>query len=295
MSILHAMQSCDRAVVEDMRNLSAHRKGLAGRPDQRAVFDALMNSRPAAPHVRFEAAAVSGVAGWWCRPKAANREAVLLFLHGGGFAVGSALAYRNFASQLAAHTGLDTFVPEYRLAPEHPFPAALADAEAVYEVLAHQYASVVVSGDSAGGSLALSLVGARPRIEPRAVVALSPWTDLTLTSESLTTRADAELYLTTEALRAAAGRYLGTHDARDPRVSPLFGDLSNLPPTSIHVGDAEVLLDDALRYAARHPSCTLHIWQGMPHVFLSCVDTLRAAGLALEEVGRFVREQLGSL
>ena len=292
MLISHPMNPDDQSVVGEMRRLSAQRKGLSGKPDQRGVFDDLMNSRPAAAGVRYEAASVGGVSGWWCRLPDARRDAVLLFFHGGGYAVGSALAYRNFAGQIAAHTGLDVLVPEYRLAPEHPFPAATTDAAKVYAALAQQYAAVVVAGDSAGGGLALSLLGSRPEIAPRAVVALSPWTDLTLTSESLQTRADAELYLTRDGLRAAAGRYLNEHAAHDPRVSPLFGDLSSLPPVSIHVGDAEVLLDDSILYGERHPSCTVHVWEGMPHVFMSCVDTLRAAKLALEEVGTFVREQL---
>lgn len=292
MHTTHTLHPEDRAPLATMRALTANTKGMWGRPESRASFDELLTRTPPAPGVVYEEGRVGDIPGWWCIPAEARPGAALLHLHGGGFVVGSAKAHRYFAGQIAAHAHVRSFVPDYRLAPEHRFPAALDDAQRTYAALAEDHASVILVGDSAGGGLALSLLGARPHRAPRAAVALSPWTDLALTGESLRTRADADPYITSEGLAASAGRYLGSHDPRDPRASPLHGDLSGLPPVLIHVGDDEILLDDSLRYAARHANCSVHVWTGMPHVFPANVGLLRASELALQDIGTFVSAHL---
>lgn len=288
MHVTHDLDPADVAPLAAMRSLGAGMRGKMGRPESRAVFDELMTRVPPAPEVVYDEGRAGDVPGWWCRPAGARPGAALLHVHGGGFTVGSAKAYRHFAGQIAARAQVSSFVPDYRLAPEHRFPAALDDVESAYDALAEAHEAVVVVGDSAGGCLALSLLGARPRRAPRGLVALSPCADLALTGDSLRTRADVDPFLTPEGLAASAARYLGAHDPRDPRASPLHGDLSGLPPVLLHVGDDEILLDDSLRYAARHAGSAVHVWAGMPHVFPMHVGTLRAAELALQDIGAFV-------
>jgi acetyl esterase/lipase len=263
-----------------------------------------MERTPAADGVANEAATVGGVPGWWCRPAEAQADAAILYLHGGGYGVGSAQAYRNFVGQIAARARIAAFVADYRLAPERPFPAAVEDAEAAYRGLARMGVErIAIVGDSAGGGLALSTAVRLSReapggdVRPIAVVALSPWTDLALTGESLTTRAKHDPLLTRAILDAAAKHYLGAADLRTPEASPLFADLAGLPPVLLHVGDDEILLDDARRIARRlreaGGSSELHVWRGMVHVFPANVALLHAAREALDIVGEFLRRAVG--
>ena len=268
-------------------------------PEARAPFDAILESVPAAPDVRTENATVGGVRGWWCRPADAHPHVAILFLHGGTYVVGTARASRNFASQIASRARAATFIPEYRLAPEHPFPAAVYDSLSAYGGLVDQGTErIALVGESAGGGLALVLLSmATERATttlpcPRGAAVISPWTDLALTGESMKTRADADPLLTRDGRQRAARLYLAGHDAIDPLASPLYGALSGLPPIRIDVGEDEILLDDSRRYAKRARAAgvdvTLAIWQGMPHSVPSKVGKLRAADLAIEAIGRFL-------
>jgi acetyl esterase/lipase len=246
---------------------------------------------------------VGGVPGWWCRPQDAPEKAAILYLHGGAYILGSAKAHRNFVGHIALRAGTAAFVPDYRLAPEHPFPAAVEDARAAYRGLVKQgVVDIALAGDSAGGGLALVLLSlmvaearADSRRHPRGAAVMSPWTDLSLSGASLKTRADADPFLTEEALASAARLYLGQNDPRDLLASPLFGNMAGLPPILLHVGEDEVLLDDARRYAdqvsANDGDIQLHIWAGMPHVFPSNIGTLASANGALGVLGAFLREQ----
>jgi monoterpene epsilon-lactone hydrolase len=296
--IRHALSLQDRAAMAKIREMAAAiPKGLP----ERSVFDDLISHTPVADSVSFEDAPVGGVAGWWCRPRNASKHSVILYLHGGAYVLGSARAYRNFASQLAKRAGCSVFIADYALAPERPFPHAVQDAQAAYRGLIEQnFEDIALVRDSAGGGLALALLkltarAARDGISlcPKAAVAMSPWADLALTGPSLQSRAEADPFLTQSALAAAANQYLHGHDARDPDASPLYGNMVDLPPTQIHVGEDEILFDDARRYAERvadaEGTVQLHAWEGMPHVFATNVGVLQAAEAALDAIGEFLR------
>lgn len=288
--IEHPQAEADSAAVQQVREINA--RGPRIGPEGRREFDQQLETALAAPGVTYETAKVGGVPGVWCRPPNATRGSVILYLHGGGYVMGSAKAFRNHVGQIASRASAATFIADYRLAPEYPYPAAVDDALAVYSGLAEISRSIMIAGDSAGGGLALvtlALVNKANR-PAKGCVALSPWTDLALTSPSHQSARDPVLEL--EQLAAAARMYLGKHDAHDARVSPVYGDLSELPPVQLHVGDAELVLDDAVRYAERSANAVVHVWQGMPHVFPASVGTYQATVAALEIVGVFMRERL---
>ena len=300
-TIRHDEHPLDRAAMLALRAMIALRPAMEFGPEARAGFDAMMEKTPAADGVAYEATTVGGVPGWWCRPAAAIDRAALLYLHGGAYVVGSASSYRGLASQLAVRARADVFVPDYALAPERTFPAAFDDAMAVYRGLAGMgRRRLAVTGDSAGGGLALALLSALAKDSavpsPVAAVVLSPWADLTLSGESMETRAHADPLLSRERLRAPRDLYLAGHDGRDPRASPIFGPLADLPPVLVHVGEDEVLLDDARRYAAEVARAggvaELHVWAGMVHVFLANFALLEAARDALDLSGAFLRTHL---
>ena len=303
----HKEYPADQAAMQAMR---AELRGLPTMefgPEVRPIFDELMAKTPAANGVSYEAATVGGVPGWWCRPADAVGGSAVLYLHGGAYVVGSAAAYRNFVGQIAARARAAMFIADYRLAPEHPFPSAVNDASAVYRGLAaNGFSRLALAGDSAGGGLALSLLllvtkesknGSVPM--PVAAAVMSPWTDLVLSGESIGNRAAADPLLTRAALENAAKLYLGQYDRHDPQASPLYGDLTGLPPLLFHLGEDEILLDDSRRFTecvgAVGGFAQLHIWQGMIHVFPANLELLQAAGEALDDIGEFLRSFLEKL
>lgn len=299
--IRHALSDNDRRSVAAMRAAVAPLKGTMSGPDARAPFDDVMEHTPDAPGVRYETSTLNGIPGIWCAPDGSDRKAAILYLHGGAYVLGSARPYRHFAGQIADRSNAAVFIAQYRLAPEHPFPAALDDAKAAYRGLVESGARMIaIVGDSAGGGLALTLLSvlASESVAPVAAVVMSPWTDFALTGDSLEARADEDPLLTKEMLSKAAGSYLRGHDPRDPLASPLYGDLAGRPPIQLHIGTSEILLDDARRYAERARSAgvevSLHIWEGMTHVFASSVGTLEAAEKALTLMGSFIGAKLGT-
>jgi epsilon-lactone hydrolase len=222
----------------------------------------------------------------------------VLFLHGGGFIIGSPALYRHFTWRIASAARACVLSIDYRLAPEHPFPAALDDAVTAYRWLVADGADprrIAVMGDSAGGGLALSLL-LRLRDEgialPAAAVALSPWTDLALTGASLRLNAAADPLVSPEQARRFVDYYLAGTDPRTPYASPLYGELAGLPPTMIQVGSDEVLRDDSVRMADRMRSAGCHveleIWPRMPHVWQLFTPVLPEARRAIERIGAFV-------
>ena len=222
----------------------------------RQAIDELMGSAPLADGVTVEPVTVAARAAEWIRPAATN-EQVVLYLHGGAFRIGSLRAYRPFASQLAVALETPLLAVDYRLAPEHPFPAGLEDCVAGYAwLLATGWRSdqVAIMGDSAGGGLVASTLLAAKRRglpQPAAGVCLSPLADMTGAAKSYTRNAASDPYFTIEAATDAIRDYLGDGDPRRSLASPIFGDLAGLAPILIHASTHEVLADDAVALAAR--------------------------------------------
>jgi monoterpene epsilon-lactone hydrolase len=299
--VQHSLTEKDREAVAAMRKEVAPFKGMMSGPAARAPFDEVMEHTPDAGGVSYEKVAVGGVPGIRCTPGGARPGAMLLYLHGGAYVLGSANAYRHFAGQIAARAKVAAFIAEYRLAPEHHFPAALEDAKAAYRGLVEAGArKIAIVGDSAGGGLALALLSVvqKELVAPAAAVVISPWTDLALTGSSFQDRADDDPLVTKDMLSKTGASYLDGHDPRDPLASPLYGDLTGRPPIQLHVGTSEVLLDDTRRYAERARAAGVdavaHVWEGMPHVFPSSVGTLEAAEKALNLVASFLHEWLSA-
>jgi acetyl esterase/lipase len=244
-------------------------------------------------------------AHWVCAPGSTPDRRVL-YLHGGGWVAGGFGSHGSHAARVSAATGCAVLLPEFRLAPEHPFPAALDDALASFRWMrGHGPAgrapasALFVAGDSGGGGLALSLlVALRDAGEPlpAAAFAFSPVTDLTCSGESMRTRAAADVVVSPRLVPQAAALYCGGTDPREPLVSPLFADLRGLPPLLLQVGDAEVFLSDSLRFAEKARGAgvdvALDVWPEMLHGFPLWAPVLPEGGEALRRVGRFVESAL---
>jgi acetyl esterase/lipase len=303
MATVHPLATHDAPIVAEMRRVAAAHKGEILGTHARPLFDAMLSATLAPDDVGRERGMMGGVGGWWCRPKHATPGVKLLYLHGGGYMLGSAEALCNLAGQIAARAHAATFLPDYRLAPEHAFPAAIDDTVAVYRALtADGTDRIAVTGDSAGGGLTLSLLSilaaerAQGTLQPVAAAVMSPWTDLGLTANSMASRADADPIFTRDVLVAFASSYLQGHSATDPKASALYASLVGLPPIRIDVGDDEILIDDATRYASRARAAgvdvMLSIWSGMPHVFQSTLGQLHAAQQSLDGIGQFLGSRL---
>ncbi len=287
--IHHELTAADRAAVASIRAaIAAHPVAM-----NRATYDGLFERVPPADGVDYSTTSFGGIPGVWCVPRKQSDRAALLYLHGGGFVYGSAAAYRHLVGHIAARVGVSAFVADYRLAPEHPFPAALDDARSAYRALEGQFGAgrVAIVGDSAGGGLALSLLQEEPGI--RCGVLLSPWTDLALTGASVDANAADDPFLSRAGLEAGARQYLGPHDRRDPSASPLYAPSRVTPPIQVHVGTAEVLLDDSLRLASNE-RIQVHVWEGMLHVFPTSIGFFEAAQVAHDLIGKFVRAELST-
>jgi monoterpene epsilon-lactone hydrolase len=226
---------------------------------------------------------------------------VILYLHGGGYCLGSILTHRDFAQRLSAACGARVVLIDYRRAPEHPFPSALEDALTAYRWLLAEGidpSRISIIGDSAGGGLAaatlLALRDAGERL-PKTAVLLSPWLDLALTGDSLRTKAAADIIITPALLQECADLYVAKNDAQNPLISPLYANLENLPPLLIQVGSAEILLDDATRFAAKAKAANvevmLDIWDEMIHVWQGFAGVMPEAKEAIMQIGAFVRRK----
>jgi epsilon-lactone hydrolase len=300
--VTHPLDPEDAAITAATRAMVSSIKGVPVGIEARGQFDALMESVFPSDDVTFEADTLGAVPGLWVHPTNWRSDEAIVHLHGGWFNFGSAKAYRHLVGHIAARAGARAFIPDYRLAPEHPFPAAVDDVLACYSGLYERgILRIAVTGDSAGGNLALGLAShvvgevVSTNATLVGVVALSPVTDLTLSGATFETRADADPYFTRPQVAELVRSYLGSADPKQPLASPLWAQLSGLPPVRIHVGDDEVLLDDSRRYVelavAAGVDAQLDVWMGMPHGFPVSVGKLKAAAQALDAIGMFLVEQ----
>ncbi len=263
---------------------------------RRAGMERISERVPA--DVICEKVSADGVAAEWIAAPGANADRVILYLHGGGYVIGSINTHRAMVSRIARASNARALAIDYRLAPEHPFPAAVEDATAAYRwLLAQGYkpGKIVIAGDSAGGGLAIVLLLAIRDAGlpmPAGAVPISPWTDLEGTGESVRTRAARDVMVTIENLTGSAKQYYGSHDPKDPLVSPVHGNFRGLPPMLIQVGDAEILLDDATRVATRAKAAgvevELEVWDDMPHVWHVFAKLLPEGQQAIDKIGKFV-------
>jgi len=292
--MIHPLDPEDAPIIDQIRTATRAQKGARWTIEARQQYDALMEGVAPAAGVTLASATVGGVPGVWVHPASRRTDEAILHLHGGWFHAGTAKAYRHLVGHIAKRAGASAFVPDYRLAPEHRFPAAVDDALATYRGMDESgRRRIALTGDSAGGNLALVLAA---HVAAKGVAALSPVTDLTLSGATYETRADADLYFTKQQVAELVRSYLGNADANDPLASPLQGRFSGLPPIRIHVGDDEVLLDDSRRYVERAVAAgvdaRLDVWTGMPHGFPAIIGAIKASALALDAIGTFLTERL---
>jgi monoterpene epsilon-lactone hydrolase len=272
-------------------------------PKARAFMEQQASKAPLHPGSTVDPVDVGGTAGEWVAAPGADAGVNVLYLHGGGFTRGSCVTHRALASHLSAATGGRVLTIDYRLSPEHPYPAALDDAVAAWHWLLAQpgveAGRAAIAGDSAGGNLAaatvLRLLAAGAPL-PAAAVCLSPWVDLAATGDSFRTKADADPMIDADALKVSRDAYLAGADPSDPFASPVLGNWEGAPPLLVQVGSEEVLLDDArsLAAAAGHAgvAVALEEWSGMVHVFQSFHGLVDDAARAVDEIGAFIRANL---
>jgi acetyl esterase/lipase len=246
---------------------------------------------------------LDGIPALWIRPAGVDKTRVMLYLHGGGYVTGSPNGHLMMCVPMAQTLQMNVLLPAYRLAPEHPFPAAVDDARKAYRWLlgqGFQPEKIVIAGDSAGGGLSLTTTLAlRDAGEPlpAAVVAISPWTDLTHAGQSHFTLAEPEAVLKTDVLKEWALLYAGdAANLVNPLVSPIFADFHGFPPLMIQAGSEEVLLDDSRLLAekarAEGVSVTLKVWDGLWHVWHALGDLIPESRMAFDEISQFVEQVL---
>jgi phosphinothricin tripeptide acetyl hydrolase len=271
--------------------------------ERRAQYDRAERVFPTPADVKVEAVLAPERPAEWLRPPGARTDAAVLYLHGGGYVIGSPRSHRHLAAAIARAAGTAALLVDYRLAPEHPFPAALEDAIAAFQWLLARGIGperVVVAGDSAGGGLTVAtLLALRDRKLPRpgAGVCISPWVDLTCSGASYVTKAAVDPIVTREGVAMMAQAYAGAGDPKGPLLSPLYADLRGLPPLLVQVGSDEVLLDDALglgeRARAAGVDVTVREWPTMIHVWHWFLPMLAEAERAIDDIGTFVRARVG--
>ncbi len=263
----------------------------------RSYIEAYLKEFPPDPEVRFETFSIGELPGVWAFAPEVNRRRILLFFMGGGFIAGSIESHKNLLGRLSAVAGAAVCGVQYRLAPEHPYPAALDDALTAYRwLLHHPYArsKILFSGISAGGGLSLSLL-LRLKLEkiamPAGALVFCPWVDLKLSGESYKTNKEKDL-LSTDRLSWCAEKYAPGKDLADPLLSPVYGDLSGLPPLFIQAGTRDLLYSDAMQLAKKAEkqgvSVTLDVWPDMLHAWQNFAPRFPEAQEALERAGEFV-------
>ena len=267
-------------------------------PTQRARLEKNVRLLRVPTDICLEPINIDGISAEWIEAPGAALG-VILYLHGGAYALGSINTHRAFIARLSRATGMRALALDYRLAPEHPFPAALEDATAAYRWLLTQGtdpSQIIIAGDSAGGGLTLStMVALRDASDPLPVggVCISPWTDLTNSGASIQKNAHLDPVLSPDYLGRYAQLYFADHDPTTPLISPLFADLAGLPPLLLQVGTDEIILDDSTRFADRARAAgvdvTLEVWDEMFHVFQVAGPVIPEARQAVASIVRFVQ------
>ncbi|HEV7525720.1 MAG TPA: alpha/beta hydrolase [Acidimicrobiia bacterium] len=270
-------------------------------PTLRAAFDDLMARVPVAGDVDQKPTTIGGVDAIDVTIHGLETVGTILYFHGGVYVIGTAVATVPLVSDLARRTHARVVTVDYRLAPEHPYPAAVDDALAVYKGLLAQGVDarqIALAGESAGGGLAVATLLALRDTGlplPSSALLMSPYADLTLSGETIVERAASDPILTPEGLRLRVPDYVGSADASDPEISPIFADLSGLPPLLIQVGSNEILLSDAIRLAGRAARAdvpvTLDVTPGVPHVFQGFAALIDEGSAALDRAATFLRTQ----
>ena len=286
--------------IDSVRALLTSKPRPVGWPERRKRLDEIGSVWPVADDVKLASVDVSGLPGEWSIAPGSDASRVLLFFHGGGYCSGSIVSHCRMVTEAGRAAGTRTLAIAYRLAPEHPFPAAYDDALTAWRFLQNQgiaASHIAIGGDSAGAGLAVALITQLrdAHVElPACAWLVSPWTDLTLSGSTLTTKDAVDPIIHKAYLNELVDAYLPAGMERnDPRVSPLFADLKEFPPMLIQVGSAETLLDDATRFAriagAADVAVTLEIWPHMIHAWPLWNAQLEPGRRALASVGAFVR------
>lgn len=270
--------------------------------DSRRSMDRWGAWMPALKGVKWERQRLAGLDCEVHVPRKAHSNQVMLYFHGGGFAVGSAVSHRQLVSRLAREAAIKVISMDYRRSPEHPFPAALEDTVKIYRHCLDQGikpANIVFCGDSAGGNLVFTTLLKLKQDGlplPAAGCGISPWCDLTMKAASIQANADKDLILSPRLLQQFADLYAPESNRADPLMSPLFGDLAGLPPLLIQVGTSEILLDDAIALAQRAEAAgvpvELEIWDDMQHVWHYTAFLLKDGRRAIRHIASFARRHL---
>jgi monoterpene epsilon-lactone hydrolase len=295
----------DRSEIEAIRALLSSKPRPAGWAERRQRLDEVGSVWPEADDVKRSAVDLDGIPGEWSIAPGSDESRVLMFFHGGGYCSGSIASHRRMVTEAGRCAGARTLAVGYRLAPEHPFPAAFDDALVAWRFLRRQgiaAARIAVGGDSAGGGLTAALTNrlrASGDEKPACAWLVSPWIDLTMSGSTLASKDAADPLIHKPYLEELATAYLpATLDRKDPRVSPLFADLRGFPPVLLQVGSDETLLDDAVRFAAAAGAAdvavTLEIWLRMIHAWPLWNARLEAGRRALARAGAFISAALSA-
>jgi epsilon-lactone hydrolase len=291
--------------IDAIRALLGSKPRPTGWSERRQRLDDVGSIWPVADDVRLTAVDAGGVPGEWSSVPGCDTTRVLMFFHGGGYCSGSIRSHRRMVSEAGRAAAVRTLAIGYRLAPEHPYPAAQDDALSTWHFLRREgiaAAHIAIGGDSAGGGLTVALINklrAAGEELPGCAWLVSPWIDLTMSGSTLVTKDAIDPLIHKAYLEELAGAYVPAGmDRRDPRVSPLYSDLEGLPPTLIQVGSAETLLADATRFAAAAGAAdvavTLEIWPHMIHAWHLWNAHLEVARRALASAGAFIRAHLAA-
>jgi epsilon-lactone hydrolase len=291
-----------RSEIDAVRELLRSKPRPTSFPERRQRLDAIGSTSPLAGDIGLEPIDANGVAAEWSLAPGSDPSKVLLFFHGGGYCSGSIVSHRGMVTEAGRAAQARTLAVGYRLAPEHPFPAAIEDARSAYRFLLDQGVApskIAIGGDSAGGGLTLALMtSVRDAREPLPACAwlVSPWVDLRMTGASLAEKAAIDPLISKPYLEELASAYLAGADPANPLVSPLNADLAGLPPLLVQVGSAETLLDDAVRIARRAGAAdvrvNLEIWPHMIHAWHLWAAQLEAGRRAIASAGAFIRAHL---